>query len=292
MALLAALVALARRPHRAYRLHVVCVHHHLRPEADREAAHVVEVARRLGLTGEIAEVHPAQAEGNLAANARRERYQALGRAMRNQDAAAVVVAHHGDDLLETMLLSLARGAGLEGLAGMRWRGRIRGVPVVRPLLNQTHQDCIHLCRRLGWRWFEDPSNADPAKKRPRLRTEAIPALLAVAPGLNRRVHRTSDLLRGAAAIINAEARRAFGPVERREFDRDELRAVPPVVLGAGLRRAGAAMGVRRDRLTMEVIRPVVQAIRDLNRAPRRFAWPGGVMVEVTSKRVRIRVTDD
>jgi len=292
LALLLSLAALARRSHRRYQLIVGHVNHHLRPEADREAEAVRRAAEVLGLECEVRDVHPRGAAGNLAAAARTMRYESLAGIMRSVSAGALVTAHHGTDQLETVLMALLRGAGPEGLAGLAWRSRRWGIDIIRPMLERTHAECIDLCRRCGWTWAEDPSNLDVSKRRNAIRARLLPLLLDLAPDLDRRVHRTTDLLREAAGLIEREVDRAFPDAAAGEFDRGALAAAGELIIGAGLRRAGATLGSPLDELTHEVVRPAVDAIMDTAvRRPRRFHWPGGITVVVRARVVAISRDD-
>ncbi|MCC6909797.1 MAG: tRNA lysidine(34) synthetase TilS [Phycisphaerales bacterium] len=290
MALLLAMAALAGRSHRRYNLAVAHVNHHLRPEADVEAQNVREASARLGLDCNLLDIHPRAAAGNLAEVCRRLRYEALAEVVRGSRAAGLITAHHGTDQLETLLMALMRGSGLDGLSALAWRAPRWGVDIIRPLLDQSHQDCIDLCRHCGWTWAEDLSNLDESKRRNAVRARLLPTVLELAPDLDRRIHRTADLMRQAAALVQREAVSAFTADEAGAFDRARLATSGELIIGAGLRDAAAALGARRDDLTLEVVRPAVDAIMQTQvRRPRRFDWPGGVVVEVRSRKVLLHI---
>lgn len=293
MALLLAITALARRSHREYELVVAHVNHHLRPEADEEAQTMRDAADRLRLECVVADIQPRTAKGNLAAAARIMRYAALADVVQAKQAAGLVTAHHGTDQLETLLMALMRGTGLDGLAGLAWRAPRWGVEVIRPMLDQTHHDCVDLCTRCGWSWAEDASNQDESKRRNAVRARLLPLVLELAPDLDRRVHRTADLMRDAADLVSLQAASASGADSGGALDRARLAAAGELIIGAGLRNAATALGSGRDELTAEVVRPAVEAIMQMSvRRPRRFDWPGGVVVEVRSRTVRLLRADN
>ena len=305
LALLAGLAALARRSHLRYDLAVAHVHHHLRPEADAEAAHVQSAAAALGLTFIRRDIAPASRRGNLSANARRDRYEALAQAAREfgGESAAVVTAHHGTDQLETLIAALLRGAGLEGLSAMAWRSKQWGTIILRPMLDRTHDDCVNLLRSIGWIWCEDASNRDPAKRRSRVRSEVLPPLLALAPDLDRRIHRTCDLMREAAELVRGQAaavprsrldampanNKAARAREREAsiYDRVVLAALPRIVAGVLVRQAARALGVGADGLTHDVVHPVLEALVDGSSSPRIFEMPDGVVARLDAKTLTI-----
>ncbi len=198
VALLLACAALGMRTRRSsasLAITVVHVHHHLRPSADEDAAFVCDLSQRLGFDCMIKHVHPARGKGNLAAAARKLRYQALAEAASESGAKCVLVAHHADDQLETMLMALCRGAGRRGIAGMKPIKSIEGVRVIRPLLSVSKYQCEDLCRSAGIQWRIDESNLDVTRRRARLRRDVIPVLEELWPGVACRAARNSRLLR-------------------------------------------------------------------------------------------------
>ncbi|MDP9402285.1 MAG: tRNA lysidine(34) synthetase TilS [Actinomycetota bacterium] len=142
----------------------VHVDHGLRPESAGEADVVAAAAARFGarFRSVRAEIGPG---GNLEARARAARRAALP-----PDAAT---GHTADDQAETILLNLVRGAGLDGLAGMR-------PGPTKPLLALRRSETHALCAAEGLVPVQDPSNADPAFRRNRVRHELLPLLGAIA----------------------------------------------------------------------------------------------------------------
>jgi tRNA(Ile)-lysidine synthase len=166
------------------------VHHGLRPSADRDETFCRALATRLGFPLEVerADVRGVAArEGrSLEDAARRVRYLLLARAAERLGADRVAVAHTQDDQAETVLLRLARGAGLTGAAGIRPR---RG-QVIRPLLGVSRAALRADLAARGEAWVEDESNEDLANPRNRVRHRVIPELdrtlgAPVAPALAR-----------------------------------------------------------------------------------------------------------
>jgi tRNA(Ile)-lysidine synthase len=155
-----ALLVLARRAG----LEVTAIHidHTLRPGGSSEAATVEAAATRFGAGFEARKVVVGSGP-NLEARARRARYDALPK--------GVLTGHTADDQAETVLLNLLRGAGADGLAGMRDHGR-----VARPLLGLRRQETRQLCESLSLCPFEDPSNRDLAFTRNRIRHALLPLL--------------------------------------------------------------------------------------------------------------------
>ncbi|GAA4410472.1 tRNA lysidine(34) synthetase TilS [Quisquiliibacterium transsilvanicum] len=189
------------------RLVAVHVHHGLQPAADAWQAHCERESGRLGVACEIHRVEDAPAPGaSVEAWARDRRYAALIRAAVRHGALGVLTAHHSDDQVETMLMRIARGSGVDGLAGIEASGRREGVPLLRPLLGLSRAELAFYAQRHGLRWVEDPSNEDPALLRNAFRHRVLPVMDAVAPAFRDNLLRLGLRLDEARAAIEALAR--------------------------------------------------------------------------------------
>lgn len=146
------------------RVTAVHVDHGLRPGSAAEAGVVAAAAARFGAVFEARRAEVAQGP-NLEARARAARYACLP--------GDVLIGHTADDQAETVLLNLLRGAGLDGLAGIRDDGR-------RPILALRRAETLALCTALGLTPLRDVSNGDPRFRRNRVRAEVLPQLDAVA----------------------------------------------------------------------------------------------------------------
>ncbi|WP_280860280.1 tRNA lysidine(34) synthetase TilS [Pararhodobacter sp. SW119] len=157
-------------------LRAVSVDHGLRPEARDELRLVADLAARLGLPHAV--VHWSEAaRGNLQAAAREARYRLIANWARDCGVGSVALAHTMDDQAETILLRLARGSGVDGLAGMVASREAMGLRWLRPFLGVARTDLRAALSARGIDWAEDPSNSDPRFHRVRARQ----ALAALAP---------------------------------------------------------------------------------------------------------------
>ncbi|MGI9478596.1 MAG: tRNA lysidine(34) synthetase TilS, partial [Hyphomicrobiaceae bacterium] len=160
------------------RVAVLTVDHGLRPEAAREAQAVAAQAAELGLPATVLTWHGDKPVSGVQAAARDARYGLMFAHVREAAAdprrAALVTAHHRDDLAETFLMRLARGAGVDGLASILPVTRREDISILRPLLNVPKSRLLASLAVFGSSWVEDPSNADPHFERSRLRT-SLPA---------------------------------------------------------------------------------------------------------------------
>ncbi len=160
------LLAAAARPGM---VEAATVDHGLRREAQQEAAFVASVCQGLGVAHHVlhAKVSPG---ASLQAHARTARYRVLGAWAIECDLGAVASAHHADDQAETLLMRLARGAGLSGLAATRRRRPLEpGVMLVRPLLDWRRAELGEIVKAAQLTPIDDPSNRDPRHDRTRFR---------------------------------------------------------------------------------------------------------------------------
>jgi tRNA(Ile)-lysidine synthase len=145
------------------------VDHGLRRESAAEAAYVASICHQLDVPH-----HALRADvgggSSLQAQARTARYRVLGDWAIERDLGAVATAHHADDQAETLLMRLARGAGLSGLAATRRRRPLEpGVMLIRPLLGWRRAELAAIVAEAGLTPVDDPSNRDPRHDRSRFR---------------------------------------------------------------------------------------------------------------------------
>jgi tRNA(Ile)-lysidine synthase len=151
------------------RFTVATVNHGLRPEAADECAMVESVCAERGIGCTILSVKAGT--GNLQAAARAARYAALAEWAGREGLSAIATAHHADDQAETLLMRLNRASGLSGLAGVRARGVVPGarLSLLRPLLRWRQPELAEIVSQAGLEPAQDPSNADDAYDRVRIR---------------------------------------------------------------------------------------------------------------------------
>lgn len=175
-------------PRRRDTITVATVDHQLRAGSGAEAQQVAAMARELGLRHETLVWTGDKPQTGIQTAAREARYSllaALAVAL-PQRPVAIVTAHTADDQAETLLMRLARGSGVDGLAAMpEVRPAFGGddrVDLVRPLLSVTRADLLTYLRQRAVTWIDDPSNGDPRFERVRLRA-AWPALEGTGLGV-------------------------------------------------------------------------------------------------------------
>ena len=163
------LLAAATRPGA---IEAATVDHNLREGSREEADMVAALCAKLGIPHQILPIEwkekPTTA---IQERARRRRYGALADWAKKHKLKTLLTGHHANDQAETLLMRLARGAGISGLAGMRFVVRVPGSDeaLVRPLLGWRRDELEQLCAEAGVTPAADPSNEDEKFERVRVR---------------------------------------------------------------------------------------------------------------------------
>jgi tRNA(Ile)-lysidine synthase len=200
---LARWAAIGQRPP----IHVATIDHGLRPEAAEEAAFVAREAALLSLPHRTLSWTGQKPMAGIQEAARKARYRLLVDHAREVGASHLVTAHTLDDQAETVMMRLSRGSGLSGLAGMRRDTERQGLRHVRPLLGLPKSHLLDQCRRNGWHFVTDPSNAD--ERYARVRWRKLMPLLAAEGLTAERLARFAQRAAQADEALDLKAREAL-----------------------------------------------------------------------------------
>lgn len=185
--------------------HVEAAHcnFHLRgAESNRDESFVLSLCSRLGVplhrahfdTREYASLHKVSIE--LAA--RQLRYDYFEKLRRDIGAEAILVAHHRDDNVETVLMNMVRGTGIRGVAGIR---PVNG-HILRPLLYMSRSDIEAYLRERGETYVTDSTNLEDDATRNKFRLNVIPLLHTINPRASENIHATSRHIAEAEKIVD------------------------------------------------------------------------------------------
>lgn len=248
-------------------LSAIHVDHRLQAQSHEWATACRERAGALGIDCEI---HPATGAPRPCVGteqwARDTRYAVFARAVASGE--VIMMAHHRDDLAETVLMRLMRGAGPEGLAGMPATRPLGRGHLLRPLLQVGRADieAYALAHKLAW--TEDPSNADTVHDRNYVRHHVLPALQARWPGAAARIAQAAALQTDAAASLRDYANGLVDEASDRVDGGLVLAALPnthPGTLGWVLRRWLDRQGLPiPDAAQLQEIQRLVLARQDAN----------------------------
>lgn len=273
-ALLASLAALA--PIRGYAVEAAHVHHGLQSEAEDWVAACRDTCDRLGVPLQVLHWRTGSAPGESEeAAARKARYALLEQVQGPGD--WLLTAHQADDQAETVLLFLARGAGLDGLSGIQAVRPFGAGTLARPLLGTRRATLAQVVARWGLTAVSDPSNRDPARARVRARFRVLPCLAEamgdeVPEAVARSAGHLQDAREVAAAAVEARLAELWHSGDPPGLTASGLAALSPgegrMVLRESLRRTGLAPPTRDD---LERAR----RLAGREEASGAVAWPGG-----------------
>ena len=237
------------------RLHVLHVNHHLRGAAsDGDELFVRQLCERYGLPLCVEHAEFRDLGGrNLEAAARDVRYAAARRYVRElcrasgapRSAARILTAHTASDRTETFFMNAIKGAGPAGLSSIPRRRSI----IVRPLLDETHDQLVEYLRVHGQDWREDESNRDISYLRNFIRRRLLPMARECNAALERTVGATCDILSDEDAFMQQLAATALRACTRRQQE--------GLVVLDGSRLAAAELAIARRivRLAVKLVDP-------------------------------------
>lgn len=202
----ALLHALAQLPAARERgLRALHVDHGLHAQSQQWATHCRQLAQEWGVPCLVLRVEVEHARGyGLEAAARAARYRAFAASLRRGE--RLLLAHHRDDQAETVLLKLLRGAGPEGLGGMRVTRRLGEGLLWRPLLDLPRAQLRAYVEQHALPCIDDPSNQDARLSRNFLRHEILPRLSRHWPQAVESIVHSASLSRSATAALEQQWR--------------------------------------------------------------------------------------
>jgi tRNA(Ile)-lysidine synthase len=293
-----------RRADRSPGDHVVLtVDHGLRPESAGEAREVGARAGALGFRHQTLVWEGPKPATGLQAAARLARYRLMADYARVHGLALVLTGHTADDQAETLIMRLARGSGLDGLAAMAPLSALpvpdagdpstSALSIARPLLEVPKARLRATLESRDVPWIEDPSNEHPAFERTRLRAarEGLEALGLSADKLGlsaRRLQRAREAVERAVADFCAPDRHhvAVDPCGVIRIDGDALRAAPAEIVVRVLSWAVAGAGGSQEPVALANIEAVAEALRA--GAPIIGAWTlARAKITATAERILI-----
>ena len=249
-ALLWGLTKLARA--KGFRVHAAHLDHALDRGSQQRAAAAARLAQELAVPITKTRINVGKekrARESTEQAARRVRYHHLEELRRELAARYVVTAHHADDQIETVLLRMLFGSGLEGLAGIALR---RG-HLIRPLLALRREEVRQAIDRGRLQPVEDPTNKQLGSPRNRIRHLLLPTLRASDPLFERRILHLAAAAKGARRALEstlknrlAIRRHRSGVAVRRKQLTDLPQELWPSALSLLHREAGAPYPPGRD----------------------------------------------
>jgi len=230
-----------------YKLHLVCLHfnHSLREEADSEEQFIKELCEKEGIKciSEKKDVNKFFKGDSLEQTARNLRFDFFLKCSRQTKIKKIALAHHKDDLIETVLMRMIRGSGLKGLQGFLPKSKFRSLNVIRPLIDITKNDILKWLKDKNMPYCLDKSNFEEKFLRNRIRIKLLPLLKELNPNI---IENLSNLSRNISLdydFIYTYSRRKFLSLKKKETARslrlslEGLKELPEAVFNNVIRIA-------------------------------------------------------
>ena len=258
-------------------------------ESDGDESFVSELASKLGLPFYSQRISIRAEHGNLEAAGRAARKEFFRSVCASQGFTKIAVAHTRDDRVETCLLHLLRGAGLEGMASM---APVSG-NTIRPLIETSHDEVRHFLLSSRQPWRTDASNLDFSFSRNRLRHELIPILEGLFnPKLRETLSRTVDLLHYEDAWMqeltsNWVAQHAVHSSGTVSVDAEAMRDAPVALARRAIRTMLRQAGSDLFDITFDRIE-AVRGLLDSGKGGKTVQIPGRYVAERNFDRLVLR----
>lgn len=178
---------------------VAFVNHKKRQEADIEEAYLKAYTKQLNLRLECHTLEPI--EHNFEANARELRYEFFYQLAVKHQAKYILLAHHADDNLETMLMRFIKGSSIEAYAGIKEETVYKDVYLYRPFLEIPKTKIIQYANTNNIKYFTDHTNDENIYLRNKIRNEIVPIMKTINPSLNEAVNYYHDQMTEMAKIL-------------------------------------------------------------------------------------------
>jgi tRNA(Ile)-lysidine synthase len=262
-------------------------------DSDGDEQFVSELASKLGVPFYSQRISIRPEDGNLEAAGRTARKKFFRSVCEREGFAKIAVAHTRDDRVETCLLNLFRGAGLEGMVSM---APVSG-NTIRPLIETSHEEVHRFLLFLRQPWRTDASNLDPSFARNRLRHELIPMLeKSFNPRLRDTLSRTMDLLHyedGWMQELTSDwiAKHAIYSPGMISVDAEFMRIAPVALARRAIRTMLRQLGSDLFDITFDRIE-AVRGLLDKGKGGKTVQIPGRFIAERNFDRLVLREFQD
>ena len=157
---------------------IVCAHvnHNLRLESENEQKELEKYCKKNNIIFEVMKIDKYSNNKFTESEARTKRYNFFDSLMKKYDSRYLFTAHHGDDLVETVLMRMVRGSSISGYSGIKLISNRSNYKIVRPLLYLTKDQILNNCKDLNIPFAVDKSNLNNKYTRNRYRNKILPLL--------------------------------------------------------------------------------------------------------------------
>ena len=191
---------------------VVChINHNVRKESIEEEKYITKYCQDKNIILEKTTINNYQ-ENNFENEARKKRYMFYEEILKKYNSKTLLLAHHGDDLIETILMKISRGSNLEGYAGIKEISNVKNYQIIRPLLKYTKEDIINYNKSNNIKYYNDSSNQSTNYTRNRYRLNILPLLKKEDKNIHKKYLKYSKTLIEYDYYIKREVKRNINNV--------------------------------------------------------------------------------
>ena len=198
-----------------YDLKLICAHvnHNLRTQSKEEAIFMKAFCKENDVLFEYLLIDN-YGDDNFHNEARNIRYNFFEEVVKKYNASYLMTAHHGDDLIETILMRISRGSSLKGYSGFQKEVEKEGYKIVRPLIDMTKEEILEYNRENKVQYFIDSSNEKMKYTRNRYRANVLPFLKREDSNIHLKYLKFSEDLDRAYQIVEREKQKVLKRVTK------------------------------------------------------------------------------
>lgn len=183
---------------------IVCAHvnHNVRKSSIKEEIYLKKYCEKNNIIFESYKII-SYTQNNFEAEARTKRYNFFEKILKKYHSKTLFLAHHGDDLVETIIMKIIRGTNLEGYAGIKKYSKQKNYVIIRPLIYLTKDDIIKYNQKNKIKYYIDKTNKNIKYTRNRIRKKILPVLKREDPDIHLKFLKFSDTIQEYYNYIEA-----------------------------------------------------------------------------------------
>lgn len=185
------------------KLIVAHINHNVRKQSNTEELFLSNYCKDNNITFECMKITEYK-ENNFENEARKKRYKFYKEILTKYNSSYLFLAHHADDLMETIIMKIIRGSNINGYAGIKKISYQDNYYIVRPFLDYTKQDILEYIKKYNITYYDDYTNNDITYTRNRIRHNIIPILKKEDINIHKKFIKYSNTLNEYNDYINYE----------------------------------------------------------------------------------------
>lgn len=182
---------------------VAHINHNVRKQSNTEELFLSNYCKDNNITFECMKITEYK-ENNFENEARKKRYKFYKEILTKYNSTYLFLAHHADDLMETIIMKITRGSNINGYAGIKKISYQDNYYIVRPFLDYTKQDILEYIKKYNITYYDDYTNNDITYTRNRIRHNIIPLLKKEDINIHKKFIKYSNTLNEYNDYINYE----------------------------------------------------------------------------------------